>query len=316
MVHHVAVVDNGPKSAWDHAQPFVLGGTAGMFATLIVQPTDMIKTRIQISSEGGAKGSANPITIARQIIAQNGVKGLYHGLSAGLLRQATYTTARLGIFRTITESIDSKRKRTFLDTSLASVTAGALGSIVGTPADLAMIRMQVDGTLPPEQRRGYTWVGNALKRIVKEEGFMGMFKGCTPVVVRAMSLNLGMLAGHDATLDWMKAHVDSPVMQTIGAKAVSGFLGSAFSLPFDFVKTRIQKQKPGPDGKLPYSSALDCARKSFVQEGPLVFYKGFWVYYMRIAPHIMITLFTLDELNKWAKKMKSERQAAQTPKLN
>jgi len=316
MVHHAAPTHTGPKTFWDHAQPFVLGGTAGMFATAIVQPTDMIKTRIQLAGEGGAKGSANPITITKQIIAQDGVKGMYAGLSAGLLRQATYTTARLGIFRTITDSIDSKRKRTFLDTSLASITAGGLGSVVGTPADLAMIRMQADGTLPPEQRRNYTWVGNALSRIIKEEGFGGMFKGCAPVVVRAMSLNLGMLAGHDQTLDWLKAHVDSPILQTIGAKAVSGFLGSAFSLPFDFVKTRIQKQKPGPDGKLPYTSTLDCARKSLAQEGPFVFYRGFWVYYMRIAPHIMITLFTLDALNDAAKKFKQEKAAAKQAKLN
>jgi len=307
MVMHTAPATTGPKTVWDHAEPFILGGSAGIFATAIVQPTDMIKTRIQLAGESGAKGTTNPIAIAKQIIAQDGVKGLYAGLSAGFLRQATYTTARLGIFRTITNSIDSKRKRTFTDTALAGLVAGGLGSIVGTPADLAMIRMQADGTLPMEQRRNYTWVGNALARIVKEEGFMGMFKGCGPVVARAMSLNVGMLAGHDQTLDWLKAHVESPLLQTVGAKAVSGFFASAFSLPFDFVKTRIQKQKPGPDGKLPYTSTLDCARKSLLQEGPMVFYRGFWVYYMRIAPHVMITLFTLDALNATVKKMKAKK---------
>jgi solute carrier family 25 oxoglutarate transporter 11 len=62
---------------------------------------------------------------------------------------------------------------------------------VGTPADLALIRMQADATLPLEQRRHYTGVFNALARITKEEGFMGLFKGCAPVVVRAMALNAG-----------------------------------------------------------------------------------------------------------------------------
>jgi len=307
MVMHTAPATTGPKTLWDHAQPFVFGGAAGMFATAIVQPTDMIKTRIQLAGESGAKGSTNPITITKQIIAQDGVKGMYAGMSAGLLRQATYTTARLGLFRTITNHIDAQRTRTLADTALAGLVAGGLGSIVGTPADLAMIRMQADGTLPMEQRRNYTWVGNALARIVREEGFMGMFKGCGPVVVRAMSLNVGMLAGHDQTLDYLKAHVESPWLQTAGAKAVSGFFAAAFSLPFDFVKTRIQKQKPGPDGQLPYKNTLDCARKSLVQEGPMAFYRGFWVYYMRIAPHVMITLFTVDALNDAVKKIKEKR---------
>jgi hypothetical protein len=41
------------------------------------------------------------IGVAKDIIAKDGFGSLYRGLSAGLLRQATYTTARLGIFNTI-----------------------------------------------------------------------------------------------------------------------------------------------------------------------------------------------------------------------
>jgi solute carrier family 25 oxoglutarate transporter 11 len=43
--------------------------------------------------------------------------------------------------------------------------AGGLGSIVGTPADLILIRMQTDNMLPPAERRNYTSVFNAAKRI-------------------------------------------------------------------------------------------------------------------------------------------------------
>jgi len=95
------------------------------------------------------------------------------------------------------------------------------------------------------------------------------------------------------------------VLQTIGAKAVSGFFASAFSLPFDFVKTRIQKQKPLPDGTMPYRNSLHCVQRVFAEEGAMAFYRGFWTYYFRIAPHVMITLFTLDALNIGVKKIKS-----------
>jgi len=65
------------------------------------------------------------------------------------------------------------------------------GPHAGIPADLTLIRMQADATLPVEQRRHYTGVFNALGRIIKEEGAAGLFKGCAPVVVRAMALNAG-----------------------------------------------------------------------------------------------------------------------------
>ena len=48
----------------------------------------MVKVRLQL----GATGS--PLAIAGRIISEEGVGALYKGLSAGLVRQATYTTAR------------------------------------------------------------------------------------------------------------------------------------------------------------------------------------------------------------------------------
>ena len=32
-----------------------------------------------------------------------------------------------------------------------------------------------------------------MSRIVKEEGILGLWRGCTPTVIRAMALNFGML---------------------------------------------------------------------------------------------------------------------------
>lgn len=38
------------------------------------------------------------------------------------------------------------------------------------------------------------------------------------------------------------------------------------SLPFDFIKTRMQKMDKGPDGKYPYAGPVDCAVKTFKTE--------------------------------------------------
>lgn len=44
------------------------------------------------------------------------------------------------------------------------VIAGAIGAFVGTPAEVALIRMTADGRLPPEKRRNYKNVIDALIR--------------------------------------------------------------------------------------------------------------------------------------------------------
>lgn len=46
--------------------------------------------------------------------------------------------------------------------------AGGLGALVGTPADLTLIRMQADSTLPVEQRRNYKGVGDAMVRAYEQ----------------------------------------------------------------------------------------------------------------------------------------------------
>lgn len=79
----------------------------------------------------------------------------------------------------------------------AGLTAGGLGALVGSPADLSLIRMQSDSTLPVDQRRNYKGVGDALVQIIKKDGLGGLFRGAGPTVVRAMSLNMGMLASND-----------------------------------------------------------------------------------------------------------------------
>ena len=80
---------------------------------------------------------------------------------------------------------------------LCGLTAGGLGALVGSPADLSLIRMQADTTMPADQRRNYKGVGDALTRIIKEEGVAGLFTGAGPTVVRAMALTMGMLASND-----------------------------------------------------------------------------------------------------------------------
>ncbi|KAJ3273129.1 hypothetical protein HDV01_004768 [Terramyces sp. JEL0728] len=279
------------KKVYEGSKPFMYGGMAGMVATTVIQPIDMIKVSIQVHGKGG---TTNPLVVARNLIAQDGFLSLYRGLSAGLLRQATYTTARMGIFRTVSNKLKAEDgSLTFAKRAIAGLVAGGLGSIIGTPCDLALIRMQADSSLPLQERRNYRNVMDALVRITKEEGVLGLWSGCIPTVARAMALNVGMLATYDQSKDLLEAQFGKNGATSFASSAVAGFFASAFSLPFDFVKTRIQKMKPDINGKLPYNGSIDCAIKVAQTEGPMAFYKGFWTFYVRIAPHAMITLLPL-----------------------
>ena len=252
-----------------------------MFATCCIQPIDMIKVRLQLAGEGSKGGpKPTPISVTREVIASGRVLDLYTGLSAGLLRQATYTTARLGFFDTFMNSFTARaeakeRKVTFYERAGSGLAAGGIAAFFANPADLALIRMQSDGLKPKAERANYKSVVDALGRIAKSEGIGAWWSGCYPTVVRAMALNFGQLAFFSEAKSQLQNTNMSPRTQTLTASAVAGFFASFFSLPFDFVKTRLQKQQARPDGTYPYKGMVDCFTKVAKDEGMLRFYRGF-----------------------------------------
>lgn len=124
---------------------------------------------------------------------------------------------------------------------------------------------------------------------MREEGVLSCWKGATPTVVRAMSLNLGMLVSYDESKERLEKYLPHSA-NTVWflSSVISGTIAAGMSLPFDNVKTKLQKQTKNADGTLPYKNFLDCARKTAAREGVLGFWAGFPTYVVRIAPHVMI----------------------------
>merc|ERR1712217_259300 len=67
----------------------------------------------------------------------------------------------------------------------------------------------------------------------------------------------------------------------------------------DYVKTQVQKMKPDPvTGELPFKGPVDCAMQQVKIGGITRLWTGFPTYYVRIAPHAMITLIAQDNVKK------------------
>ena len=84
------------------------------------------------------------------MLQNKAIKAFHKGLSTGLLRQATYTTAKLGSFKVLTNKVVTATDgipSPLYQKALCGVTAGASGATVGSPPDSSLILMQVDATL-------------------------------------------------------------------------------------------------------------------------------------------------------------------------
>eukprot|EP00446_Apocalathium_sp_SHHI-4_P011203 CAMPEP_0177215014 /NCGR_PEP_ID=MMETSP0367-20130122/33993_1 /TAXON_ID=447022 ORGANISM="Scrippsiella hangoei-like, Strain SHHI-4" /NCGR_SAMPLE_ID=MMETSP0367 /ASSEMBLY_ACC=CAM_ASM_000362 /LENGTH=354 /DNA_ID=CAMNT_0018664425 /DNA_START=81 /DNA_END=1145 /DNA_ORIENTATION=+ len=286
------------SAVWQASKPLITGSLSGIVATCCIQPMDMIKVRVQLAAAEGRPTS--PFTIASQTLRNEGVLTFYSGLSAGLMRQVVYTGARFGLFDMFMEKASDPSFDAvpgFAKKALCGISAGGIAAVAGTPADLALIRMQSDSLLPEAQRRNYRGVVHALSTIARTEGVAGLFKGASTTAARAMATNFGSLAFNAQAKETLGDMGASPTVQVFGGALIAGFASSFFSLPMDFVKTQIQKMRADPaTGKMPFSGPLDCAVQQVRQGGITRLWSGFPTYYMRMAPHAMIALVLQDKI--------------------
>ena len=67
---------------------------------------------------------------------------------------------------------------------------------------------------------------------MKEEGFGGLFTGAAPTVVRAMALNMGMLASNDQAKEMLVAAGVSSQASVVGGATIAGFFAAACRCDF------------------------------------------------------------------------------------
>lgn len=128
----------------------VAGGLAGGIGSAIATPLDLIKTQTQASRE-----PLRPLEVARKIVSQSGLTGLWKGMSTtvtravilGSVKLASYDEIKLGLASPLI-GMDPKGLPIIL---AASVGTGLLVSLSSAPVDFARTRF-MSGTKPDGTR--------------------------------------------------------------------------------------------------------------------------------------------------------------------
>mmetsp|Transcript_1176 Transcript_1176/g.2567 ORF Transcript_1176/g.2567 Transcript_1176/m.2567 type:complete len:312 (-) Transcript_1176:192-1127(-) len=293
------------------ATKMVIAAFAGMGAATICHPLDVV--RVQMQTEGA--DFTGPVDCGKKIVAREGIKkGLYAGISAAYLRQWLYGSCRIGIYAFLLEQAQQKNIAAGLPKNqiafgaklLMGMTSGGIGSFIGTPSELSLVRMSNDNKLPEKQRRNYAGVADCVKRIATEEGFTKLWTGAKVTVMRAMVLSACVLGCSSEIKMRLTA---TGLFGTEGnlilgglpllfiATLISSFIANIFSNPFDVVKSRVQNQKADPKtGELPYNGTLDCFLKIIAKDGVPKLWAGFVPAFVKLAPYTIISLILTEKI--------------------
>lgn len=251
-------------------------------------------------------------SIISGVIKADGIMSIYKGVDAAIGRQMVYGTARIGLHRTFSDvlvELNGGNQINFLQKTLSGMASGAVAVCIGTPFDIALVRLQSDGMAAPQERRNYKNVFDAFIRTTNEEGFGALYKGLAPNILRGMAMNVGMMACYDQAKEGCAKLLDDPMIggpalkTQLASSAIAGFTAALFSMPFDLVKSRLMAMKPDHiTGIMPYKGIMDCAMQITAKEGPKGFYNGFSAYYGRCAPHAMIILLSIESITAFYRK--------------
>ncbi|XP_076438081.1 solute carrier family 25 member 32-like [Babylonia areolata] len=186
----------------------------------------------------------------------------------------------------------------------AGVTGGVVSTLVLHPLDLVKIRFQVNEGVGTKGRPAYKGIIHAMRTIVKNSGFPGLYQGVTPNVWGA-GLSWGLyFFFYNSMKTWMQ---DGDTKKNLGPTyhmaiaSTAGFATLALTNPIWVTKTRLCLQyesevTSGQATKM-YQGMGDALVKIYRTEGVRGLYKGF-VPGMLGTSHGALQFMAYEEL-KW-----------------
>ncbi|XP_074466750.1 uncharacterized protein LOC141752608 [Sebastes fasciatus] len=288
-----------PPSA---AVKFIGAGTAGCIADLLTFPLDTAKVRLQIQGEASAAAGKESAVKYRGVfgtittmVRTEGPRSLYSGLVAGLQRQMSFASVRIGLYDSVKQFYTKGSDHVGIGSRLlAGCTTGAMAVALAQPTDVVKVRFQAQARSPGQARR-YCGTIDAYKTIAKEEGIRGLWKGTGPNIARNAIVNCTELVTYDFIKDTLIK--STPLTDNLPCHFVSAFgaglCTTVIASPVDVIKTRYMNAALGQ-----YSSVLNCAAKMMTKEGPLAFYKGFMPSFLRLGSWNVVMFVTYEQLKR------------------
>jgi len=185
---------------------FIAGATAGVCATTVTYPFDLIRTIFAARGLQPNTNSLMPVTsnfrppktlggFAHTLYQTKGLRGFYAGSAAAIIQIIPYMGLNFAIYdvliRYFKEQENNKNKpatpNTYLISSsvLAGAISGGMSKFVVYPMDTVKKRLQAQAAQCSWRR--YKGLGDCLVTMAKQEGIPSLYKGLYPSLAKTMS---------------------------------------------------------------------------------------------------------------------------------
>ncbi|XP_069493882.1 solute carrier family 25 member 47 isoform X2 [Ambystoma mexicanum] len=288
---------------------FVAGSVGGAFGVVVGYPLDTIKVRIQTQRSYNGVWHCIHSTYKMEKIP-----GFFKGMSMPVSTVSISSSILFGTYRNCLHNICKLRygslevKPSKLDIFASGYAAGAVQVLVTSPADVAKVRLQtqihphhlIEGSSLVYKPK-YLGPVHCLTTIIREEGFLGLYKGCSALMCRDCPSFATYFLSYAVLREWLvPVGHNAPAVGVLLSGGFAGMLAWTLATPMDVIKARLQV-----DGltQRKYRGVVHCITKSVQQEGLRVLFKGVGLNCLRAFPVNMVVFFTYEVILKLTKRL-------------
>lgn len=257
----------------------ISGVIAGVFTCVIFYPLECLEARMQVApAQKDAKAAKpGPVTAAKLLLAQEGVAGFYKGLTPTLLGSMVNWGLYFGIYQYMNFQWKQSHKPSALGNLYAAVVAGFFCTIIVNPFWVLKIRLATSNK--------YTGMGHALRSIIKNEGFGGLWKG-TGISLVGISEGAVQFVAYEQLKLISGTSVGGQLFSGGTARLIAGLI----TYPYLLLRAALQAQG------CPYTSLTDAIQKIYAREGLGGFYRGMAPNLIRNVPPAACMLFLVERI--------------------
>ncbi|KAL1933971.1 hypothetical protein VTP01DRAFT_8061 [Rhizomucor pusillus] len=279
------------------------GAIAGAVEVMIMQPTDVVKTRFQ-SLRAASHYSDGIVNAFRRVVREEGFTALYRGTVPVLCIVGPRVSLQymgLAMYKPLFEKLEGTLLPSHSSAGLAGICTGITQAVtLVTPLEMIKVRQQTELKAGTAERKYHGLIRTA-SLIVRQEGFFALYNGLLATVARQSWGLVVKFSGYTEIKAMFERGSEDPSKPLAPWKhVVSGGLANVLvgvlNSPPDVVKTRMQ------DDSQPYRSTWDCIKSMARNEGYLSFFRGSWLRIIRVAPGGAVQFAVYEQVSAWLDK--------------
>ncbi|KAL4082129.1 mitochondrial carrier domain-containing protein [Scleroderma yunnanense] len=306
-----------PTSALDHA---AAGLGAGVVSVLCMQPLDLLKVKLQVSTKYPQGGVGKQIwNSLKEIKTEQGWRGLYRGVGPNVAGNASSWGLYFLFYNMLKKRAsgdDPNYRMSAGSYLLCSAQASAVTAIMTNPLWVVKVRMF---TSRPDSPTAYRGLWDGLSTVWRTEGVAGLWKGTTLALVGVSNGAIQFMAyeemkrwGFDQKRkQFAKAGrtmtLEDEILSNTAYTVMSGaskLFALATTYPYQVIRSRIQS-----DTLRVYPDILTTIKRTWHGEGLRGFYRGLGTNFVRVLPGTCITFVVYENLAWLLKTSAAKRQS-------